>query len=47
MCWNMTGAPLVAVTVSDAALLVALPALLLTRTLNVDPLSPIDTAGVV
>jgi hypothetical protein len=43
----IVGATAAAVTVSEAALLVMLPAVLLTTTSNVDPLSVVAVAGVV
>jgi hypothetical protein len=43
----IVGATAAAFTVSVAALLVALPAVLLTITSNVDPLSVVAAAGVV
>jgi hypothetical protein len=46
-CVVIVGATWAAFTVSVAALLVAVPALLLTTTSNVEPLSEVVVAGVV
>ncbi|MGH7749952.1 MAG: hypothetical protein ACREQ5_35060 [Candidatus Dormibacteria bacterium] len=46
-CVVIVGATVAAVTVSVAALLVALPAVFVTTTSNVDPLSVVAVAGVV
>ncbi|MGH7749953.1 MAG: hypothetical protein ACREQ5_35065 [Candidatus Dormibacteria bacterium] len=47
VCVVIVGATVAAVTVSVAALLVALPAVFVTTTSNVDPLSVITVTGVV
>ena len=46
-CVVIVGATAAALTVSVAAVLVALPAVLVTTTVNVVPLSPLVVAGVV